>query len=433
MVKQRLKDQFGFSLVEVFFSLGILITVLFAFFKLPTLFKTSETSVVNIVTKDRLFKGFSQAFIEIAERADVALRFQNMPIPAMCEDKKPCVRQFTSDNKMNPVALDGVEGVQMLRDEQGSMHDVEVFNTPITGTTPTLMGMLRQRKPLVLQPSFLAGGYYATWPLVTSKSEPFVLLRRSNLSESFFVENAFVISSSTSRWIMVRGSRSGVDIAPMVGKAMVAYNPSDPTQYTIQKVMDGFDCKARMEECKTLGRTILGINVDYSVAKYGPNSTTFENTPFYAILLEPFQKADLQFTAKDNEPRNFLPNSGFVPTDWKNQDSGPYLFPSSVFSLFSPPDGENIDFRAPADIKRLSHFMHTTGSVGETVLMPLDIVAFRVIETPVDRSGKVKRSLKLQTFGSQSSVAVLDDIADGDQVIFARRLGQPELAVFQLR
>ncbi|RZA08775.1 MAG: prepilin-type N-terminal cleavage/methylation domain-containing protein [Proteobacteria bacterium] len=434
----------GFSLIEVMFSMALLALVVVSFYKLPAFFSKAEKNVSEVVTKDKIFKGFSQNFIQIIERADVALRFQNFPISTSCLAGKPCVRLLEEENKgasFKDVNFEGLSSVQFFRDEKGELAPVEL---PSKYETRIL-----SRVPYVFDRLYLEKEYYTTWPLVDESSEPFVLMRRGEVADHFLVEDAFVTSRrDVSDWVVVKGSRAGLDLTKVIGRPMLIYDVQDPSQYSAQKVIAAEDCSsdAHRNHCHEVVRSI-NESFDPTVKKYGQigdsgETKTFGEVPFYIFQMKPFKESDMRFevsTADAGNPvsrrRNFMPDTGTSATAWVNQDSSFYLFPTEVASVY----GSNVsDLAPPVDAKLLGHFTHIVPG-GTFALLPFDLLSYRLENTFVQKGGVKekdptgRKQLVLHTLSGKSSEVVLADIASGDQIVFARRLGRTELAVFHLK
>ena len=447
------RNEAGFSMIEVMFSVGLLAMVLYSFYKLPVLFKQNESKVVSIVTKDRLFKGFSQSFIEIAERADVGMRFQNLPIATACSTGKPCVRQLTAEGAFADSGVSEIGSIQFLRDEYG-----ELDSRPAAG--PSSPSRVRYRKPFAFSSTILNGEYYATWPLVDANSEPLVLMKRSTVPDHFFMDDMFANSNrDLSRYVIVRGTRPGIDVNAIENRPMLIYNVNDFTHYTVQRVAEARECKANnnqiMDECYAKAREFKA-NFDPDTTLFSRDGSPTVDTPFrdmnfYLLRLEPYSMADLQYNvdgaaAANREPaRNFLPNPGISPTGWGGgQDSSLYLFPTQVLSLFEDgaPSVASTDLQAPVDAKRFGHYLHVLGSEynGKIAFLPIDIVSYRLENLMTNNDQGVRtqdpqkrKILVLHTLGSQSSVVALADIGKDDVLMFARKLGRSELAVYHLK
>jgi prepilin-type N-terminal cleavage/methylation domain-containing protein len=438
---RTLKKQSGFSLVEVFFAVAILAVVVLSFYKLPAFFSRTEKNVSTIVTKDRLFKTFSQAFIQIAERADVALRFQNFPISTSCVAGKPCIRVLETKDKASSfrdVSFDALSSLQFFRDEKGELTPTVLpskFDTKILGRTP-----------YVFERTYLEKEYYATWPLVDESSDPFVLMRRGEVADHFLVEDAFVSSRRESEWVIVKGTRRGIDLQKIIGRPILVYDIQDPSQYTAQRVVAAEDCSSE-EHRAHCADVALAIKPSFDPKEKGygeigaaKGEKTFAEVPFYIFQTKPYQESDLRFhspgTGGAPERRaDFLPNTGTTPTSWVKQASGFYLFPSEVASVF----GEGVtDLQPPVDAKLLGHFTHIVPG-GTFALLPFEIVSYRLESAYRTQNGKTekdpsgRKQLIMQKLSDKSSEVVLADIEAGDQIVFGRRLGRPELTVFHLK
>jgi hypothetical protein len=440
------KQQHGFSLIEVFFSVAILAVVIFSFYKLPVFFSKSEKSVSTIVTRDRLFKSFSQNFISIAERSDVAARFQNLPVSTTCAPNKPCVRLLEEKDKsfsFKDINLDSLPSVQFLRDEKG-----ELVGRPLW---PEKDVKLLTREPFVFEREILEKEYYATWPLVDESSEPFVLMRRGDVADHFMMEEAFMTSLPSSNWMVVKGTRKGIDLTKVIGHPMLIYNMEDLSQFTAQRVTEALDCSLNENKnrCHDAAKA-LNVSFNPDEPKYdvtgGETAKKFDEMPFYLFDLQPFKESELRFEngaqANDllNRKRNFLPNPGLAPSTWAGgQDSAIYIFPTEVASFYGP---GLTDLQKPVDGKRLGHFNHMlpTDQRGTYALLPFDLISYQMEDLWVKNSSGVKEKdkagrkvLTLHTLGSNSSEVALADIEKGDQIIFARRLGRAELSVYHLK
>jgi len=69
---------------------------------------------------------------------------------------------------------------------------------------------------------------------------------------------------------------------------------------------------------------------------------------------------------------------------------------------------------------------------GKLALLPVDMVSYMledVLDDKGQRTGKMV--LQMKTLGTDHKVRVLEDISDGNSIVFARRLGTTELGVFQ--
>lgn len=446
------KNQAGFSMIEVMFAVGLLAMVLYSFYKLPVMFKHNESKVVSIVTKDRLFKGFSQGFIEVAERSDVAMRFQNLPIPTACAPRKPCVRELTSDGVFADASVSEIGSIQFLRDEYG-----ELDARPAAG--PSSPSRVRIRKPFAFSSQLLNGEFYATWPMFDETTEPLVLMKRSAVPDHFFMDDMFANSNrDLNRWVIVRGTRPGIDVKAIENRPMLVYNVNDFAHYTVQRVAEAKECKANnnqfMDECYARAAEFApGFNRDTTLFSRDGSPTVdtpFRDMDFYLVRLETYGISDLQYTvpttaASNRDPsRNFLPFPGIAPSGWGGgQDAGLYLFPTQVLSLFE--EGSSVassDLVAPVDAKRFGHYLHVLGSDynGKIAFLPIDIVSYRIEKQMVTNDqglsveDKQKRKiLVLHTLGSQSSVVALADIGKDDVIMFARKLGRSELAVYHLK
>lgn len=120
---KQLQNPRGFSLIEILIAVGIMSLIVYAMFQLPAFLVKSEKQVSSIVTKDRVFKSFSQKFIEIAERSDLAARFLNLPVPSTCADGKPCIRKLTAGGAWQTANLSGIPNIQFFRDERGILEE----------------------------------------------------------------------------------------------------------------------------------------------------------------------------------------------------------------------------------------------------------------------------------------------------------------------
>lgn len=442
---RKFSKQSGFTLIEVFFAVAVLAVVVFSFYKLPIFFAQSQKSVSTIVTRDRLFKGFSQNFIAIAERADVATRFQNLPIGTSCVKDKPCIRTLEESDRsfsFRDTSLESISSVQFLRDEKGELVD----RLMMEGSEVKV----RTRAPLVFERNILEKEYYATWPLVDASSEPFVLMRRGEVADHFIMEDSFMTSRVITNWIIVKGSRKGIEVDKLVGHPMLIYNMEDLGQYTAQRVKAAVDCStpAARSRCEDVARSLNPL-FDPAGSRFeitgGEKNKLFAELPFYMMELEPFRESDLRYT-NSLQPTdflsrqwNFLPRPGISPSSWANQDSSLYLFPSEVASMFG---GGAEDLAKPVDGKRLGHFIHMLppDQQGKLALLPFDLISYQMEDAYVQSTGGGKQKdpagkkvLTLHVLGGKSPEVVLADIESGDQIVFARRLGRAELSVYHLK
>jgi hypothetical protein len=413
----------GFTVIEAVMAMGALAIVLLGIYQLPGMFANQEKRLENVVTKDRIFKSFAQKFIQVAERADVALRFEYLPVPAACiVGSNSCLRKLVDGKSFEPTTVTGIaSSLQFFSDTDGQL----VESKPFPNDASFSHVRIQTAAPLVLDDSVKRGENYVTWTLERPQSQPFPLLTRSSLNDYFFLVDQFALSSSSSHWVIVEGIRPGVPTDQLLKKPMVVYNANDFSQYAIEKVVAAIDCTttdvATKQKCTVAAQSI--------VPTFVPDPTFFSSRKVYAIELEDFSATDLG---------GFLPPTGVVPSSWGNQNAQIYLFPTTVLSLTThqPTAAGGSDLlHEPADPKRFAHFQHMLAPTqqGRLALLPVELVNYRLVDV-LDAKGvrTGKMTLEMGTLGTNHSVHVLEDVLDGAKIVFARRIGTTELGVFQL-
>ena len=428
---RNLRNAKGFSLLESCVAIAIMGVVLYFVYQMPGWFAKNESAIAKVVTKDRLFKGFSLGFIQVAEQADVAMRFENLAIPTACSNDRPCVRELTAEGTFQPAPRSALpESIQFFREEAGPLEDRAVGRE---GEPLRVVG----RKSLVLEGSVLSGEYYATWPLIDQTSAPFVLMKRGQVPEHFFVYPNFATGKvDGNRGVLLRGTRKGIAVDQIVGRPVLAYNVNDLAQHTVQKVREAKDCSipANRSACVELARQYMPGGTPELDPATGPvwDGRTLDDAPAYLLDLDSFSEAELRSA-------RVMPEAQISGPGWHDQAESFFIFPTEVASIYEATGGSGL-LQKPIDVKRFDHYVHSMGK-GQVAVLPFDIVSYELVPAAPGGNGPStgeldpngKKVLVQRTLGSSKVSVALADIGKEGLIYFGRKLGTSGLAVFEMK
>jgi len=397
-------------------AIGAMAIVILGLYGLPGLFSNQQNQMSAVVTKDRIFKTFAQSFLEVSSKADVALRFEYLPVNTSCSAGNGCVQTLSASKDLVASPIPGVSSIQFFNDESGTLTNRGVIDDSGAGF------QVANRTRLNLPPNLITQENFVTWPLTSSTSPPFVIMRRNNtVSDYFFAAPAFAADSS-SDWLIVQGTRAGVPVDQIKNRPMVAYDTNDFTKYMVRRVATALDCSvpASKAACVAAATSL--------VPSFVPNAN-FTTSNYYALELAEYSAGDLA---------GFLSPISPAPSTWPNQNPAIYLFPThqSSLSWAGPNNPSPNDFTAPVTVSKLTHSEHVLppAQQGSIALMPVDLVRYYlqdILDSGQHPTGKMQ--MHMQVLGTNDNIAILDQLAAGSSIVFTRRLGTTEIGVFQMQ
>ncbi|MGZ3741600.1 MAG: hypothetical protein ACXVB9_19650, partial [Bdellovibrionota bacterium] len=375
-----------------------------------------QNQMSAVVTKDRIFKTFAQSFLEVSSKADVALRFEYLPINTSCAGSGACVQTLSAAKELVPSPVPGVSTMQFFNDESGTLTNRGVVDDSGAGF------QVANRTRLSLPANLITQENFVTWPLTSPSSPPFVIMRRNNtVSDYFFVAPAFAADSS-SDWVIVQGTRAGVPVDQIKNRPIVAYDTNDFTKYMVRRVVSALDCSlpASKPGCVAAATSL--------VPSFVPNAA-FSTSNYYALELAEYSAGDLA---------GFIPPISPPPSSWPNQDPAIYLFPTHQSSLTwaGPNNPSPNDFTAPVTVSKLSHAEHVLppAQQGSIALMPVDLVRYYfqdILDSSKKPTGRMQ--MHMQVLGTKDDMAILDQLPVGSSIVFTRRLGTTEIGVLEMQ
>ena len=385
-----LRDNQGFSLTEIMIGAAVSVVIAFGVYQGLQLFQSTSKKIEATSATTTEIQQAGSYFSQFAESAAIALRFQHLPIPISgCATDSPCIRQLVK-NELQPVSPEGLSLLSALKSSNGKVNSIEFFKDQSGDlyTNPDNLN-IRNSPPITLPTKLISSNYYATWPLYTDQSAPFVILKKKESFSGYFAMDKKTSEGSTftdpytvfspnigSTAASSTSSPPSSDMLnSLVNNLVAVYDSRNPEIYTIKVISEvpkpcypGGADKPPIPECR--------------ITPPAPAPTP---APPYclnciAVRLDPVTNFDL-----------YSPSRTPKPSTWGSQSI--YAFPTN-YSTIQAIDGTTSLARTllgpPADVRMLSHYLTTLdkGKYSSDILymIPISLTKYSLVKMDSTKS-----------------------------------------------
>lgn len=405
-----ISNNLGFSLTEVLITAAVVSVFSLAAYQGVQYFQSSSKKVHEMSSSTAETQQEGSHFSQLSESANIALKFQHLPIPFNnCSADGPCVRQIES-NTIQALSTDDVSLLSQIKPNGSPLQSIEFYrDESATLFTDPNNSNLRKSSPIILPNKFIGTNYYATWPLSSETSKPFVIMKqRTDITAYFALEKATsgLAITKINKYAVFHPyfSNSNQTTAPtsdqlksLLNSMVVVYNSKNPDFYTVKVISETPkacfpDGKTPIEECT-------------SILKPCTSSSCFCSDCIAVLLSD----------VKNFDP--YSPDLNPAPTTWGTQRI--YTFPTDYFSVqpLSPTNTED-DLAPPADVRKLSHFFdgYENGKYNADSIFMIPITVSSYFLRKMNLPGnQLKYSLVSKTYSGNGSldpeIIVADSLA----------------------
>lgn len=428
----------GFTQVELLVTISISAVLFLAGIAALTYFgvqlqQNMASKTQNDIEKLKAKRGASTIF----STAGVSTLYMHLPIriDKNCKDGDPCVREVTDQNIFASVSTSdlgfsgsSVSNIEFYRDHNGTGANGFLKTRPaadpkkpykIVGTEAlAIPSVVRSRK------------FYTTWPLLSTASNPFVVLKSVKPGVYFnFAQEFSTATPPAHQYVFFTANDPNVDVSVFQGTLMVVYNIYSQQHHTFQVIKNTLNCSKSSD----LSACVQKANAFCAVIPNLCGSGDYSSGALNAHLQKLFA---FELTSAQSDPKlqKYLPTStslGLTPDAWPDQNSAFYLFETNSFTFFQP---SIPSFTAPIDTRIVAAFYSKSGLFGKLVAVPTELVAIYLapdsqkINTQLVYSAyRVGANISGTRFGDTENT-IYENVKG--KMYFARRLGTNDISIF---
>lgn len=443
-----MKNQKGFTLVEIVVAVGIMGIVTYAGVSAYQYFMGQSKKELKKLDNISEFTLFAKDVAKLAEGAGISTYYLNFPITKSCGQASqgsiattPCLQTLDSKEVFHPITSTDLPSnlnnpnnlcIQFYRDAFGSLKRKKAFP-----------GDNSRKEDLLHNEAFTYDfdkSVYATWPLVDESSKPFVVMkRRSDGLVLRTMDAPFSASNPSSQYAFFK-AQGELNISQLEGYPFLIYGSLFVDQFMIHVAEDIVSCHENRAFCDSQAQTYNScMKLAGGPALNCPNpalAPVIATENLYAIKFRPLNEV------KRNQFFNGL-SLNTLPANcsesWDNvRQANFYLFPTSTMSIQPPLDGgatgwDDSHITSFMNVKGQAHFygFWNTSEIDEGLMtaVPIDIVSYYIAISGT--APNLQKDLMAKIYSEIQAVNPREKIRNlKAPFYFARKLGTQELSIW---